>query len=48
MSRNLRGASSLSAVARMLLRLPVPQRIVRWRRQTMQERTQQRYGSIQI
>ena len=47
MSRNLRGASSLSAVARMLLRLPVPQSVVRWRRQAVQERAHQRYGSIQ-
>jgi alpha-1,3-rhamnosyltransferase len=47
MSRNLRGASSLAAIARMLLRLPVPHRVVRWRREVVQERTHQRYGSIQ-
>lgn len=48
MCRNLRGAASVSLLARLMLRLTVPHRIMRWRKQLSQRQTHRRYGEVQI
>ena len=47
MSRNLRGAPSVASIARMSIRLTLPQRLIRWRRNLLQHQSSRHYGSLQ-
>jgi alpha-1,3-rhamnosyltransferase len=46
--QNLRGAPSYASIARTMLGLAIPQRIIDWRKNTIQRRAFKRYGTIQI
>ena len=48
MLHNLRGINSPRATARMLLRLLLPNPIMRWRTRVRQRKAFQRYGAIQV
>ena len=48
MRRNLRGATSARALARMVLRLLTPYALVQRRMRRTQRRASERYGSIQL
>ncbi len=48
MLHNLRGANSPRTTARMLLRLLIPNPIMRWRARVRQRKAHERYGSIQV
>lgn len=48
MCSNLRGAPSLASIARMAIRLIVPQRIMRRRKDFLQRQSSKHYGSLQV
>ncbi|MEJ7578258.1 MAG: glycosyltransferase family A protein [Pyrinomonadaceae bacterium] len=47
MSHNLKGAPSVASIARMAIRLTLPQRLMRWRRNLLQHQSSRHYGSLQ-
>ncbi len=46
MSGNLRGAASLALLTRLMLRLTIPYRIMRWRRRLSQQQAYKSYGEV--
>jgi alpha-1,3-rhamnosyltransferase len=48
MHGNLRGAASISLLARLALRLTIPHRVMRWRRHLSQQRAHKRYGEVRV
>lgn len=46
MSGNIRKAVSISLLARLMFRLTVPHRIMRWRKRLTQQRVHKRYGEV--
>lgn len=47
MCHNLYGATSIASVARLAVRLIVPQRVMRWRKNFLQHQAGKHYGSLQ-
>jgi len=47
MCNNLRGAPSVASIARMAVRLIVPQCVMQWRKDFLQHQASKHYGSLQ-
>ena len=47
MCYNMRGATSVASIARMAVRLIVPQRVMQWRKDFLQHQANRHYGSLQ-